>query len=216
MWEVNFFFGLLLLNLILWALSFKRLHEALKALGYPLLATLFIEGYAAYLLFNNTRNLYLYHILTPLQYALFSVVAYKALTSFTYRRAILLSIPIYLLISFFITLFLQGLSEYNSYALSIKNALLACWALLYYRETFADLKVVRLEKEPLFWVNTGMFFYSLGSFFVDGLMNQLLVQSYELAHTLYYINVFLGYFLYISFLIAFLLSLKARARTVEL
>lgn len=205
MWEIYIHFSLVLLPLALCLFKYRALGADLRILGITIAVTLLIEGYAAYLVFQLTRNLYLYHLLIPIQYTLFSLVFYKALEGATSRKAILVSIPLYLLTVLLITLHLQTTSEFNSYARLIKNALLACWALLYYQEVFRDLRVARLDREPMFWISTGLFFYSLGSFFVDGFMNYLLALSYETAHTLYYISVFLGYMLYATFLIAFIL-----------
>lgn len=215
MWEAYIYFSLLLLNLVVWAARYNFLSTALRILGLALLITFFIEGYAAYLMFHNIRNLYLYHILTPLQYSVLALVFYKALTGAEQRSAVLLSIPLYLLVSLLITLYLEGPSEYNSYALSIKNGLIICWTLLYYKDVFEGLKITRLNREPMFWISTGLFFYSLGSFFVDGLMNQVLDNSFEIAHALFYISIFLGYLLYITFLIAFLLERKAHSFALE-
>jgi len=208
MWEIFIHFTLVLLPLSLWLMKYKGLGTDMRILGFTIAITLLIEGYAAYLVFQLTRNLYLYHLLIPIQYTLFSLVFYQALEGDAPRKAILASIPLYLLTVLLITLHLQTTTEFNSYARLLKNALLACWALLYYREVFKDLKIIRLHREPMFWISTGLFFYSLGNFFVDGLMNYLLGISFELAHALYYVSVFLGYFLYITFLIAFVLSCK--------
>ncbi|MDX5483203.1 MAG: hypothetical protein LPK07_16100 [Hymenobacteraceae bacterium] len=208
MWVIYIHFALVLLPLVLWSVKYKDLGMDLRILGFAMAITLLVEGYAAYLVFQLTRNLYLYHLLIPIQYTLFSLVIYQALEGITARKTVLVSIPLYLLIVLLITLHLQTTTEFNSYARLMKNALLACWTLLYYREVFKGLRVIRLDREPMFWISTGLFFYSLGSFFVDGLMNYLLGLSYEIAHTLYYISVFLGYMLYITFLIAFVLCCK--------
>lgn len=208
MWEVYIHFILILLPLALWLIRFKKLNAELKLLGTTICITFFIEGYAAYLMFQLTRNLFLYHWLIPVQYVLFSSVFFVALTNETHKKVILLSIPLYLLLVILFTFTLQPPTEFNSYARLLKNILITGWTLLYYKEIFTSLKVVNLNKEPMFWVSTGLLFFSLGNFFVDGLMNYLLSLSYELAHTLNYIRVFLGYLLYITFLIALLLSKK--------
>lgn len=215
MWDIYIHFCLLLLNLVIWVTKYGHLSSTLRILGFVLLITFLIEGYAAYLMLHRIRNLYLYHLLTPLQYALFSLVFYTALTGAKQKRVILLSIPLYLLVSLLITLYLEGLSEYNSYALSIKNGFIICWTLLYYKDVFEGLKIMRLNREPMFWISTGLFFYSLGSFFIDGLMNQVMGNFFEIANALFYISIFLGYLLYITFLIAFLLEGKARLFALE-
>lgn len=215
MWDIYFHFGFLLGALIVWGLKFRNFNLHLKLLGFVILATLLIEGYATILMLQRIRNLYLYHYLTPLQFSLFSYIFYLILEDSRSRKIILYSIPLYLLISFLLTLQVQGFSEYNSYALSLKNLLLTIWVLLYYRETFTSLKVVRLTRDPMFWISTGLLFYSLGSFFVDGLMHYVLGESFEMANALFYISIFLGYLLHGTFFIALILETKRSRYALE-
>lgn len=182
----------------------------LRLLGYAILITFLFELYAVNLMFNMTRNLYVFHLLTPIQYALYALVFFKTLQDRKLQRFILLSIPLFFLAALLITFYLQPPSEFNAYTSSMKNVLLACWVLLYYKEVFTGLRIIRLSREPMFWVSTGLLFYSLGSFFLYGLMNHLLVKSYEIAHMLYYFSEFLGYILYITISIAFLFARRPR------
>jgi len=208
MWELYIHFGLLLANLLIWAIGFRHYSYALKLLGVTLLVTLLLEGYAAYLMLEGIRNLYVYHLLTPLQYALYAFLFYLMAGSSIHKRLILFSIPLFALVSFLLSGYVQQTNEFNSYALSLKNILLVGWALLYYRDVFMRLRVNRLETEPFFWVSTGLLFYSLGCFFVYGFMNQLIKTSHQMTLTLYYITLFLGYLLYITFAVAFVLHRK--------
>lgn len=203
MWEIYVHFTILLLALACWAAKFSKMGLELKLVGSVLALTLFLEGYAAYLALNMTKNLFLYHWLIPVQYIVFSLAYAATLSNPLFKRGILISIPTYLLLVLLITLHLQSIAEFNSYARILKNVLIISWTLLYYKEIFASLKVINLGKEPMFWVSTGLLFFSLGSFFTEGLMNHLLNLSYELAHTLNYISIFLKYLLNITFTIAF-------------
>ncbi len=215
MWEIYVHFSLLLLNLLIWSARYKHFSPTLRLLGWILLITALFEAYASYLLFNRIRNLHLYHLLTPLQYILYTFLFYRILEGRFQKRLVLLSIPLYIIASAIITLYFQGLSEYNSYALSIKNVLLSCWVLFFFRDIFTSLKVVRLTGDAMFWVSTGLLFYSLGSFFVDGLMHYILGQSFEMANALFYISIFLGYLLHITFFIAFALEWKKERYVCE-
>lgn len=209
MWPVYFHFALLALNILLWLVKFRYLNTSLRLLGLLLLLTLLFEVYAAFLMFNQVRNLYLFHYLTPLQYVLTALLFRSTLHSVRFRTIITYSIPVFLVISLLISLTVQGTNDYNSYALMLKSLLTTCWVLCYFREIFSGLRLVRLETEPMFWVSTGMLFYALGSFFAEGLMNYLLLQSYPFALQLYYLSVLLGYLLYSAFLVALLLAKPA-------
>ncbi len=209
MWIILYiYFFFLILSVFFWAYKYGDLKISLRIAGFTALATLLVDVYAAYLLSHDTNNNYLYHILIPIQYVLLSLMFYKELSAPIVRKSILSTLPIFIFAVVFITLRLQSIIEYSSYTRVLKNVLLACWCLLYYREVFLGLRINRLETEPMFWISTGLFFYSLGNVFVDGLMNYLLEQSRGWAKPIYYVNIFLGILLNITFLVSFLLSKK--------
>lgn len=212
MWEIYIHFSILLLALASFVVNLPKLQPELRLLGLTLGITTLIESYAAYLVFQLKVNLFLYHWLIPIQVVLFSLIFHRTLHTPGFRKLILFSIPVYLIFACYNTLYLQPLSEFNSYSRILKNILLTCWALFYYKELFAELKVKALSKDPMFWVSTGLLFASLGSFFSDGLMNHLLSLSFEMAHALNYINVFLKYFLNLTFLVAFWLPGSAEGK----
>lgn len=211
MWDIYLHFALLLANLLLWGTRYRSLAGPLRILGATLALTLLLEGYAAYLMWQLTRNLYLYHLLTPLQYAGFALTIYLVLTPGRPASAVRLSIPLFLLASLVFAL-LQGTDTFNTYASSLKHLLLAGCAMIYYHDVFSHLAEERLYTAPMFWVCTGLLFHSLGNFLLYGLMNTLLVESFALAHLLYYFSEFLGYILYLTFLVAFLLGSKKALR----
>lgn len=206
MWAALIHFSLLFLSISIGAVKYRYLRNELRLLGVLLFLTFLVEGYATYLMFRNTRNLYLYHILTPLQYIIYAFVFRIVIQTTWVKRLITLSAPAFLLTSLLVTLYVQGTAAYNSYGLMLKSFLITCWVLGYFVEVFAKLSLDRLETEPIFWVCTGLLFYSLGSFFLEGLMNYLLLQEHAYTLNLYYASLVMGYLLYSSFIVAFILE----------
>ncbi|MFB9862738.1 hypothetical protein EFA69_19180 [Rufibacter immobilis] len=209
MWFIYIYFAFLALSVVSWGIRFKHLETPQKILGFSLAITLTVEIYAAHLMMQSTNNSFLYHFLIPLQCLLLSSVFYTALSGKKVRKIILFSLPVFVLAVLAIMLTLQTIREYNSFARLMKNVLVACWVLFYYREVFISVKVSRLEREPMFWISTGLLFYSLGNVFVDGLMNYLIHQSKSWALPIYYINTFLGILLNLTFFISFLVKKEA-------
>lgn len=206
MWAALIHFTLLFLNISVWAVKYRDLRNELRLLGFLLLITFLVEGYATYLMLHDTRNLYLYHLLTPVQYVLYAGVFRMALQTGWVKRLITLSVPAFLLACLLVTLYVQGTSEYNSYALMLKSFFITGWVLCYFVEAFSTLKLGRIETEPMFWVCTGLLFYSLGSFFLEGLMNYLLLQEHAYTLNLYYASLVLGYLLYSAYIVALTLE----------
>jgi hypothetical protein len=191
-------------SIVLFFVKYAYTTRELKLLGIFLLVTFVFELYANYLLYYSIRNLYVYHILIPVQYALLAGIYIYALVNRTLKRIIVFSIPVVVVVSAVFAFTIQPITAYNSYAVSIKNILLAAWVLCYYRELFVLLHVSRIEQEPLFWISTGLLFYSLGDFFVEGLMNHMISHSMDLAQKFYYVYYLLNILLYLSFIMAFL------------
>ncbi|WP_192822815.1 hypothetical protein [Rufibacter sp. LB8] len=206
MWDVYVYFFLIAASVVIWALKYRGLSPGVRALGVIQLITLVFEGYAAYLMVRKTVNLHIYHVLIPAQFLFYSYVYARELTGSNIKKAIFYAMPLYVGFAFLVLIGFQSSSEFNSYTRVGKNVLITCWALLYYKEVFLGLKVKRLVEEPMFWISTGLWFYSLGNVFVEGLMNHLLSQSSRWAETIYYVNVLLGLLLHLLFVVAFWVS----------
>jgi hypothetical protein len=176
-----------------------------KILGCLIVVTLPCEIYGGYLQYHSINNLFIYHVLIPTQYSLYSLIFYSSIESKNVKKLIIISIPITLISAIFFSLSIQPINTYNSYVIVLTSVFTCAWILIYYRQIFVQLKIIYLEKEPLFWISTGLLFYSLGGFFVEGLMKELIEQDKKVA-SWYYYNVYmlLVSFLYIMFIISFL------------
>lgn len=78
-------------------------------------------------------------------------------------------------------LLLQGFSSYNSYQRLIEYVLVLAYVLTYFYKLTKELKIARLEKEPLFLFSTGLLLYFSGSIFIFIFSNYLLSYSLELT-----------------------------------
>jgi hypothetical protein len=167
--------------------------------------TLPFELYGGYLQSFKLNNLFIYHVLVPVQYAIYSLIYYLRIDSGSIKKIILLSVFLVAAAALVLALTIQPLHSYNSYVIVLSNFLIVMWILLYYRQLFIQLKIIKLEREPLFWISTGLLFYAFGSFFVEGLMKELIDYSLALASKYYYnILIVLVSFLYVMFIVSFL------------
>ncbi len=191
--------------LLLFALKYTETSYEQKVLGFLFLVTLPFEAYGGYLQSFKANNLYIYHVLIPVQYAFYALIYYYCIESRSVKKSILVSVPLVVVVAMGLAFTIQPVSSYNSYVIVLCNLLILSWILIYYRQIFVPLKIIALGREPMFWISTGLLFYCLGSFFVEGLMKQMIEQSPEMASRYYY-SIFMGLvsFLYIMFIIAFL------------
>ena len=203
--EVYLFIAFLSVLLILFLIILKSATLEQKILGLLVCITLPSEIYGGFLQARSTNNLFIYHILVPLQYCLYATIFYYNIEAKGVKKLILMSLPVAIISALVFALTVQPLNAYNSYAILITSFFTCLWILLYYRQLFTQLKIVYLEREPVFWISTGLLFYSLGGFFVEGLMGNLIDNSMQLAKWYYYhVYVFLVGFLYSMFILAML------------
>ncbi len=197
--------SLLCCLLCLFLIKRKVLTLEQRIIGLLVIVTLPFELYAGYLQSFNNNNLYVYHILIPIQYCFYAYLYYRYIEFKTIKKLILFSIGLVIIAAVVLALTIQPIDYYNSYVIILSNFLLCIWVLSYYRQLFVHLTIVDLKQEPLFWISTGLLFFALGDFFVEGLMKALLEQSPNMARWYYY-NIYVPVLclLYVLFIIAFI------------
>ncbi|QNF35305.1 hypothetical protein HUW51_22245 [Adhaeribacter swui] len=183
----------------------KQLTLEQKIIGFIVLVTLPFELYAGYLQSYTINNLFIYHILIPIQYSFYAYIYYCYIEFKIMKKLILVSIALVLVMAAILAFTIQPPDTYNSYVIILTNFFICIWVLAYYRQLFVHLKITDLKTEPLFWISNGLLLFALGDFFVEGLMKALLDQSLRMARwNYYYIYLPLLCTLYITFIISFL------------
>jgi hypothetical protein len=85
----------------------------------------------------------------------------------------------------------------------IVRCLAFIWLTLeYFWQLSQSQDIIKLTKIPLFWTSIGIFVFSMGSIFVQGLGSD--IADKELAFAIYLLNPILNIYLYIMFIISFL------------
>ncbi|RDC62867.1 hypothetical protein [Adhaeribacter pallidiroseus] len=197
--------SLLLCLMCLFLIKRRVLTLEQKIIGLLVTVTLPFELYAGYLQSFNSNNLFVYHLLIPIQYCFYAYLYFYFIEFKIIKKLILFSIALVITAAVVLAFTIQPLNNYNSYVIILSNLLLCIWVLSYYRQLFVHLTIVNLNQEPLFWISTGLLFFALGDFFVEGLMKALLEQSPEMARWYYY-NIYVPVLclLYVLFIISFI------------
>jgi len=204
---IDVYLNITLLSGILCLFLIKRkvLTYEQKIIGLLIAVTLPFELYAGYLQSFNINNLFVYHILIPVQYCFYAYLYYCHIEFKSIKKLILLSVALVITAAVVLGLTIQPPDYYNSYVIILSNFLICVWVLTYYRQLFVHLRIINLKREPLFWISTGLLFFALGDFFVEGLMKALLEQSLTMARWYYY-NIYVPVLclLYVLFIISFI------------
>jgi hypothetical protein len=85
-------------------------------------------------------------------------------------------------------MFVETPDKNNSYARILEALLVTISALLYFRQIFSLEKLFDLKQEPLFWINTGLLFYFIGTVFLQGSLNYLIENNIGAARKLYQVQ----------------------------
>lgn len=194
-------FGICLLN----RQKLFKIRYVIALLGVMIL----VQVYAEYLNLRNINNLYLYHILTPVEYTVLVVIfAYNIHSGFI-KRLLLYSIPVFVLLAF-VFYKTEGAKASNDYASALEGIVLTLTALTSLREMMMYATQIRINKSPFFWFATGTLFYSVGNLLILGMLNYLIIKDLSVARVLYQISYIFSYQFFILLIIASFMSEKAK------
>ncbi|WP_273446950.1 hypothetical protein [Neolewinella agarilytica] len=152
--------------------------------------------------FEPRSNAPYYHFFTPALFILFVFIYQKFLRDTFSRRVDIWLIALFVLFSIWNAGFGDGLFHFPGLSLGLYAFLMMSLAIGYFLRLMTTLELERLEKEPVFWINSGVLIYFSGNFLLWLTMNYLL-KDYSLSFSIYKISVILGFCLNIFFTIAF-------------
>lgn len=204
MWQVYLNFSLLSVIILLFIWKYNYTLISHKIIGYLCVVNILFHSIAAYhFIYTKQNNQFVFHILTPIQFSLYSFFFYTLFIEHTIKRVILLSIPLFILISLSISFTIQKTDTYNSYSLSLQNMLLVIWSLLYFMKMIENDEFTIASLSNNIIVVTGIFFFCLSDFILESLMSYLIKNDNKNSILLYYISEILSFVMYCFFIVSF-------------
>jgi hypothetical protein len=165
----------LLLSVGMALFRFRYLRGPLRWVGFYLLLACLGEvasDITAHVL--HVPNLYLLHIYTVLEFNLIALF-YVVFFGHFYPRSLMLSLMFaFTLLAILNSLFVQPITSFNTYARALESILIIGLTLLCFYKILIELVTKRLDKHPVFWINTGFLLYFAGNLFLFVLSNALL------------------------------------------
>lgn len=101
--------------------------------------------------------------------------------------AVLISMPVFIVLSVIFSLYVDALNDNNTSARIMEALFITTWIMLYFSQLSTSDKILSFSREPVFWVYTGFLFYFLGTLFLQGFLNYLVKFDKALARRLYII-----------------------------
>lgn len=152
----------------------------------------------------------IYHWYIPVEYALMALFFAQQNIAGAVKRAVLISIPVFVFVSAFISGFIIRPPQFPSVQFNIEGLLLITISVY----TLFTIEVNGLKPFytfSIFWICSGIILFHAGLFLFNGAYNYLLSSETEEArylHTL--INTNLQYLLYLLWIIGFLCPLRKK------
>ena len=159
--DLSSFWGLIpsIIALFVW----KRDHPELRRLAILVWGGTLISLGAFYLGYVlGAPNLYLLHVYTIFEFILLTLI-FRSVLHHLFTKIILLTFPLFAAVN---SVFFEQLNTMNVLNRSISALLIMFFALSFFLVNLRTMKIIRLEKEPLFWVSIGVLFYNAASFFI--------------------------------------------------
>ncbi len=201
--------------LVLGLLFLKYLKGGWKWVFGFIVLGVFMQILHAYV-FAGVNNLFLMHLYVPLKFILFTGAYRHFLKGFISGRILVGVMILFAGYCIYNTIFIQRITEYNSYPRALGSLVLAIYAILWYLKSLSRMEITRLRDEPTVWFNTGMLIYFSGTFFVFILSNQILFQSVQLSKEGWYFSATLMSILYLLISYSFfLVGKKAKSKVAS-
>jgi len=151
----------------------------------PLLEHIFSEEFLGRInnsIFNIT--------LSALTFCFFALIFEEFLPS---KFKIINRTIMFIAVLFFIanTIWWEGINVFNTYSAALANFILIGYCVSYYQRQLQSLQTLFIEKQPSFWIVSGIFIYCAGNFFLFTTYNYLTFHYTIFAFYSWYINDFL-------------------------
>lgn len=191
-----FSMGIIFCPLFLALINVRSYPKELKIITLQLLLVALIGSYSASLWLASKNNLPVLHIYTMVEFStimLFYQVVFKAVIQKKWFFLLIGTFLIFCLVNVF---YIQNWYMFNTYPRTLESILVISASLYYYYKIMRQSLYVRIEKSPVFWINTGFFIYFSGSFLLFTLSNYILPLSKVFNLIVWQLHAFLSIILY--------------------
>ncbi len=156
----------------------------------------------------SRNNLWIYNIYLVPQYLFYIYFFSKNLRSPRFRITGFCLAILYTFFTVYNLVWQQGLFVINYMTIILANFIVILFVVLYFIQLMKAKIVLRLSRQPLFWISTGAFIFHLGCLPCFILYNYVSSMDEILATSLFRIIVILNFIMYTLYSIAFLCTKK--------
>lgn len=167
-WITDLSIYMMALPIMIGLARLKSLHKEQKAILVLVVLAAFVEVLSDTMRYQHQKDY---------QYVVFygyTVIEYLILSSLFSRYVKALFHTSFLVVAnilFFLTVCLDigwwsGINQFNGYSTAIESLLVIFFVVSYFLKTLQEMQTKHLEREPLFWISTGLLLYFASSLFI--------------------------------------------------
>ncbi len=168
--------------------NYRSLTPELKLLFWFCVSSFLLDGVSRIYWLYKIPNLFLGHVSTLAEFLFLASIYRIILKSFLPRWLMPLLIAVFTVLAIVNTVFLQSFQYNNSNIKIIESLLLITFALLFLLRLTREMKVRRLERYSLFWVNCAILLFFSSTLFIFIYSNYILLYSRELGIRIWFIH----------------------------
>jgi len=147
------------------------------------------EVLATYLRFQGINNLWVFHLFVPVSF-FFMMRIYREALKESYPKGLFTLILILFLIFCVInSFFIQSITVFNSNAISLSWVVYIIFSVLFFYQLLKSPASEGLERNPMFWLNTGVLIYYSSTLILFLLVNFLIPEDPKLYASLLGLNI---------------------------
>lgn len=175
--------------LIVALVRFRQLSHAQKLLSYLVMTSALTEIIANILWYQQLRNLEVYNIYALINFNLLAIILRNQLHLKWQKplKIFLICFNGYFIID---ALFFKDLNHweynFNSNLTTSASIILVTLALVYFHKLLKEIKYQKLEKNPHFWISSGIIMYYSGTLILFLLGNQVNDPEYSYYYELHF------------------------------
>jgi hypothetical protein len=168
--------------------NYKHLDKALKiAATYLLVSVLFDLALNLATIVGVPNNLPAIHLFVIISIIFYGAIYYNAFFKPVLKKVIVIVAGVAFFIVIFNIIFIEGIWEYPSLSNTVLSVLLICFSLAYFYQLLNRQEFIHIEKQGLFWINSGVLFYFSINIFLFMLFKRIInahQEDYYMIHNI--------------------------------
>jgi len=156
--------------------NYRRLDSTLRLMALFCLLSVIPDLVGLVISYLNLRyynNLVLFHFFDMMAAVFFTLIYRRAFYKELFKKITFILGGASLLIMIFNAIFIEGLWKYPSVSNTVLCVLLIIFSLIYFYELLSRQEFTYIEKQGMFWINSGVLFYFSINIFLFMLYNKI-------------------------------------------